>query len=78
MRDGEKFLSVTKNSLQFSDDAAGTQLGSSAVLELLKEESDLMEDDDGPMSFMTPRWSSRKSVLLTSPLPCTLTTSQYS
>jgi hypothetical protein len=58
------------SSLRFGDDgnnppaSARTQQLSStqAVLELLKEESDLLEDDDEPMSFLKPALSLRKGV----------------
>jgi hypothetical protein len=58
------------SSLHFGDDgdnppaSARTQQLSStqAVLELLKEESDLLEDDDEPMSFLKPALSLRKGV----------------
>ena len=55
-------------SLQFGDGdphptSTGSRLSSKAVLELLKEESDLLEDDEEePMSFMRPALSLNKGM----------------
>ena len=59
---------VRRGSLQFGDGeprptSSGSKLSSTAVLELLKEESDLLEDDEEePMSFMKPTLSLRKGM----------------
>lgn len=58
--------SFRSGSLQFGDGdphptTSGSRLSSQAVLELLKEESDLLEDDEeDPMSFMRPTVSFNK------------------
>lgn len=57
--DRETAPTSARSSLQFGDGdnqhpTTQAVLNSSDVLELLKEESDLLEDEEDPMSFMKP------------------------
>lgn len=59
--------SSTRAILQFGDGdtrptSSSNQRSSTDILELLKEESDLLDDDDEPMSFMQPTLSLRKGM----------------